>query len=170
MLLSTFLGHLRCTTPSSDRRVDERHEQGPVNVTDHLSGLYGAVIVRLAEQFTNCDCRFGRDRGGMAVLCAVMIPVLIGLGTLTIDQAYYGYRALLLKQTTQNAALAAAEKLYTYYSTGSNSTVVSTAQTYALLNMPSAKYGTVVTASNVVSEPGTAQRSQPVGQIRPPLR
>ncbi len=69
---------------------------------------------------------------------------------MTIDQGYYGYRALLLKQTTQNAALAAAEKLYTYYSTGSNSTVVSTAQTYALLNMPSAKYGTVVTASNVV--------------------
>jgi hypothetical protein len=40
--------------------------------------------------------------------------------------------------------------LYTYYSTGSNSTVVSTAQTYAGLNMPSAQYGTVVTTSNVV--------------------
>jgi hypothetical protein len=86
----------------------------------------------------------------MAVLCAVMIPALIGLGTLAIDQGYYGYRNLLLKQTTQNAALAAAEVLYTYYSTGSNSTVVSTAQTYAGLNMPSAQYGTVVTTSNVV--------------------
>ncbi len=78
MLLSTFLGHLRCTTPSSDRRVDERHEQGPVTVADHLSALYGTVIVRLAEKFTNCDYRFRRDRGGMAVLCAVMIPALIG--------------------------------------------------------------------------------------------
>jgi len=102
--------------------------------------------------------KWGRDRGGMAVLCAVMIPVLVGLGALTIDQGYYGYRNLLLKQTTQNAALAAAEELYTYYTTGANTTIVSTAQTYAGLNMPSGKYGTVVTASNVVlgSWSGTA--------------
>ncbi len=94
--------------------------------------------------------RWGRDRGSMAVLCAVMIPALIGLGTLCIDQGYYGYRRLLLKQSTENAALAAAQKLYTYYTTGSSSTIVSTAQTYSALNMPSAQYGTVVTASNVV--------------------
>ena len=86
----------------------------------------------------------------MAVLCAVMVPALIGLGALTIDQGYYGYRDLLLKQTVQDAALAAAEQLYTYYSTGKNTTVVSTAQTYAGLNMPSSQYGTVVTPSNVV--------------------
>ena len=107
-------------------------------------------IARLAKILTRFRRRCGHDRGGMAVLCAVMIPVLIGLGTLAIDQGYYGYRNLLLKQTTQNAALAAAEVLYTYYTTGSNATVVSTAQTYAGLNMPSAQYGTVVTASNVV--------------------
>jgi Flp pilus assembly protein TadG len=71
------------------------------------------VIGRLAPKIVRFDRQCGRDRGGMAVLCAIMIPSLIGLGALTIDQGYYGYRALLLKQTTQNAALAAAEKLYT---------------------------------------------------------
>jgi Flp pilus assembly protein TadG len=86
----------------------------------------------------------------MAVLCAIMIPALIGLGTLTIDQGYFSYRSLLLKQSTENAALAAAEQLYTYYTTGSNATIVSTAQAYAGYNMPSAQYGTVVIASNVV--------------------
>lgn len=105
---------------------------------------------RLVSNFARFDRRCGRDRGGMAVLCAVMIPSLVGLGVLTVDQGYYSYRNLLLKQTTQSAALAAAQKLYTYYSTGSNSTVVSTAQTYALYNMPTARYGTVVPASNVV--------------------
>jgi Flp pilus assembly protein TadG len=113
---------------------------------------------KLAQAFAQIDRRCGRDRGGMATLCAVMIPVLIGLGTLAIDQGYYGYRNLLLKQTTQNAALAAAEELFTYYTSGTNSTIVSTAQTYALNNMPSSKYGTVVTSSNVVlgSWSGTA--------------
>jgi Flp pilus assembly protein TadG len=90
------------------------------------------------------------DKGGMAVLCAIMIPALIGLGTLTIDQGYFSFRSLLLKQSTENAALAAAEQLYMYYTTGSNATIVSTAQAYAGYNMPSAQYGTVVTASNVV--------------------
>jgi Flp pilus assembly protein TadG len=114
--------------------------------------------LKLAQAFAQIDRRCGRDRGGMATLCAVMIPVLIGLGTLAIDQGYYGYRNLLLKQTTQNAALAAAEELFTYYTSGTNSTIVSTAQTYALNNMPSSKYGTVVTSSNVVlgSWSGTA--------------
>jgi len=113
------------------------------------SGL-ALALMRLAGTFARFDRRCGRDRGGMATLCAVIIPLLVGLGTLAIDQGYYGYRNLLLKQTTQNAALAAAEELYTYYSTGKNTTVVSTAQTYAGNNMPSAKYGTVVTTSNVV--------------------
>ncbi len=34
----------------------------------------------------------------MATLCAVLIPVLVGFGTVAIDQGYYGYRNLLLKQ------------------------------------------------------------------------
>jgi Flp pilus assembly protein TadG len=154
MPLSTFLGLLgkrlhRNMADPADCRADERYEAchpGSFNA----SALNGTVIFRLAPHLVRFDRWCGRDRGGMAVLCAVMIPALIGLGALTIDQGYYGYRSLLLKQTTQNAALAAAEQLYTYYTTGKNTTVVSTAQTYAGLNMPSAKYGMVVTTSNVV--------------------
>jgi Flp pilus assembly protein TadG len=91
-----------------------------------------------------------RDRGSMAVMCAVMIPILIGFGTVAVNQGYYAYRNLLLRQTVQSAALAAADKLSTYYSTGSTGTIVSTAQTFATANMPSATYGTVVPAANVV--------------------
>jgi hypothetical protein len=50
----------------------------------------------------------------------------------------------------QSAALAAGDKLSTYYSTGSTGTLVSTAQTFAQYNMPAALYGTVVPAANVV--------------------
>jgi Flp pilus assembly protein TadG len=104
---------------------------------------------RLAKRLARFRRRCGHDRGGMAALCAVMIPALLGLGTLAIDQGYYSYRTQLLKQTTQNAALAAAEKLYTYYSTGAADTVQNTAVTYAGYNMPSAQYGNVVTTTNV---------------------
>src|SRR4051794_4262043 len=92
----------------------------------------------------------GRDRGGMAALCAVMIPSLVGLGTLAIDQGYYGYRKLLLVNTVQAAALAAGNNIGTYFATGGSTAIVATAQTFATLNMPTAKYGTVVTSANVV--------------------
>jgi hypothetical protein len=92
-----------------------------------------------------------RDRAAVAVLvAAVVIPVLVGFGTLTIGRGYYGYRKLLLEQTVQSAALAAGNNLATYYSTGSSSTVVSAAQTFATSNMPVARYGTVVPSSGVV--------------------
>jgi Flp pilus assembly protein TadG len=118
----------------------------PVNIEGRLypkpapSGLAGRLV------------RFGRrrDRGAMAMLCAVMVPVLVGFGTLAINQGNYAWRAQLLRQTTQAAALAAANKLSTYYSSGSTSTVVSTAQTFAASNMSSDQYGTVVPSGNVV--------------------
>ena len=92
-----------------------------------------------------------RDRGSMAVILAVMTPLLIGFGTLAINQGYYGYRKLLLQQTVGAAALAAGNYVSTYYSSGgSTSTIVTAAQTFAVANMPSAKYGTVVQSSNVV--------------------
>jgi Flp pilus assembly protein TadG len=119
-----------------------------------LNFRYGSdrrpALARLPGRFVRFNRRLGRDRGGMAALCAIMIPALIGLGTLAIDQGYYGYRSLLLKQTTQNAALAAAEQLYTYYSTGASTTVQNTAMAYAGYNMPSTQYGNVVTKANVV--------------------
>jgi Flp pilus assembly protein TadG len=90
------------------------------------------------------------NRGSMGVMCAVMIPVMIGFGALALNQGYYSYRAQLLRQTVQSAALAAANKLSTYYSTGSSGTVVSTAQSFGGYNMPSVQYGTVIPSANVV--------------------
>ena len=49
------------------------------------------------------------NRGSMGVMCAVMIPVLVGFGSLALNQGYYSYRAMLLRQTVQSAALAAAK-------------------------------------------------------------
>jgi hypothetical protein len=48
------------------------------------------------------------------------------------------------------AALAAADQLKSWYATGSSTTVVNTAQSFAGYNMPSAQYGTVVPTANVV--------------------
>ena len=52
--------------------------------------------------------------------------------SLVIDGSFYGYRNLLLRQTVQAAALAAANKLPTYFSSGNGSTaaIVSAAQTF----------------------------------------
>jgi Flp pilus assembly protein TadG len=107
-----------------------------------------SMASRLRHKLT----RFGRrrDRGGMAVMCAVMTPVLVGFGTLAINQGYCAYRTQLLRQTTQSAALAAADQLKTFYATGSSTTVVNTAQSFAGYNMPSGQYGTVVPTANVV--------------------
>ena len=59
---------------------------------------------------------------------------------------------LMVRQATQSASLAGANKLTTYYTSGTNSTatIVSTAQQFAGLNMPSAQYGTIVPAADVV--------------------
>jgi hypothetical protein len=87
----------------------------------------------------------------MAVLAGVMVPILVAFGSLGLDTANYGYRNLLLRQTVQAASLAATNKLSTYYSSGGSTTaIVAAAQTFALANMPSAQYGTVVPGANVV--------------------
>jgi Flp pilus assembly protein TadG len=92
-----------------------------------------------------------RDRGAMAVLiAAVVAPALIGVGVLAIGQGYYTYRKVILQQAVQAAALAAGNNLATYYSTGSTATIVAAAQTFAVANMPTAKYGTVIQPANVV--------------------
>jgi Flp pilus assembly protein TadG len=92
----------------------------------------------------------GRRRGAVALLLAVMLPVLIGFGTLAADAAYYYYRQILLRQTVEAAALAAGDNMSSYYTTGGSSVVVTAAGTFAAANSPSGYYGTVVPASNVV--------------------
>ena len=91
-------------------------------------------------------------QGGTVVLVAVAFPALIGFGVLITDVPYLYYRHLLLRQTTQAAALAGANELKTYYTSGNNSSsaIVAAAQSFSKANMPTANYGTVVQASNVI--------------------
>ncbi len=91
-------------------------------------------------------------RSTIAVLGACLLPVLIGFGVLSAGTSYLYFRSLLLRQTVNAAALAAASSLTSYYSSGTNSTatIVSAAQTFVQANEPSRTYGTAVPASNVV--------------------
>lgn len=91
-------------------------------------------------------------RGSVGVTAAMMGSILVGVGTMTLDQGNLHFRGLLQRQTTQASALAAAAKISSYYAsgTGSNTAVVAAAQTIATANMPTGTYGTVVPAANVV--------------------
>ena len=96
---------------------------------------------------------FSRARhGGVGVLSALIVTALAGIGALALNLAHIHYVGLLQRQTTQAAALAAAAKLSSYYVSGTNSStaIVAAAQTIAQANMPTATYGTVVPAGNVV--------------------
>ena len=95
--------------------------------------------------------QWGRDRrGNVAWLVALILPVLFsfGLGGIAWNQAHFNKG--LLQQTVRAAALAATNKLSTYYTSGSADTLKAAAQAIAVLNMPVATYGTVVQASNIV--------------------
>jgi Flp pilus assembly protein TadG len=97
--------------------------------------------------------RFVADgRAGVALLVALVFPILVGFSMLGIDGAYMYYRNLMLRQTVQAAALAGGNVIASYYTSGTNSsaTVVSRAQQFATANMPVATYGTVVNSSDVV--------------------
>ena len=97
--------------------------------------------------------RVRRDvRAGVTLLVALMFPVLLGTALLGVDGARLYLHKLMVRQATQSASLAGANKLTTYYTSGTNSTatIVSTAQQFAGLNMPSAQYGTIVPAADVV--------------------
>ena len=91
-------------------------------------------------------------RATVTILVTFMLPVFLGFGVLAAGTGYLYFRQLLLTQTVSAASLAAASKLTTYYTSGTGSTtaIVSAAQTFATANEPTASYGTVVPAANVV--------------------
>ena len=91
-------------------------------------------------------------RAGVSTLAAITFSGLVAAGALSLNEAHLHYRGLLQRQTTQAASLAGAAKLATYYASGTNSTtaIVNAAQTITTANMPTATYGTIVPASNVV--------------------
>lgn len=96
---------------------------------------------------------FAKDRrAGVSVVTAMMYTIVVAMGAVSLNEAHMHYRGLVQRQATQAAALAAAAKLSTYYASGTSSTtaLVSAAQTIATANMPTATYGTILPASNVV--------------------
>ena len=109
--------------------------------------------------------RLARAReGNTGVLFIAIFPALIGFGLVCVDGAYLYFRNLLLHQTVQAAALAAGNRLSTYYSSGNNSStaIISIAQTFTTANMPAAQYGTVVPAGNVVLGNWDSRRYSPL--------
>jgi Flp pilus assembly protein TadG len=109
----------------------------------------------------NFHGRLLRDcRAGVAVLVALTLPVLAGFGALGIEQSHAHFQKLLLEQTVEASALAGANKIATYYTSGNTTTaIVAAAQTIALANMPTSQivngssvqlYGTVVPTADVV--------------------
>lgn len=91
-------------------------------------------------------------RASVTILVTCMLPVFLGFGLMAVGTGYLFYRKLLLTQTVSAATLAAASNLTTYYTSGNGSTatIVSAAQTFATANEPTARYGTVVPAADIV--------------------
>lgn len=107
-----------------------------------------SVLTALVDAFR----RLSRQRrAGVAVLAAALFPLGIAVGLLGVDGSRLYFYKLLLRQTAQAASLAGANKLSTYFTSSPNSSseIVSAAQQFAALNMPTGTYGTVVPAANV---------------------
>lgn len=110
----------------------------------------GGLTVRLRQAGTSCAALWRSKRGATAIFVATALPMLILIAGMSVNRSYLNMRNSLLRRTTQAAALAAGQYLSTYYTTGSSATITSKAQATAAWNMPTAQYGTVVTAANVV--------------------
>ncbi len=103
---------------------------------------------------------FRARRGAVAVVAALTFPILIGFGALGIELNHAHFQKLLLEQTVEASALAGANVIASYYTSGNSSTaVVAAAQAIATANMPATTtvngqsaqlYGTVVPTANIV--------------------
>lgn len=83
------------------------------------------------------------DRGAVAVLAVVVMPVVLGFGALGIDASHLYLNRNLLQTTADSAARAAADHL------GNTAQVIGAARYYAGRNMPTQRYGDVLPAANV---------------------
>lgn len=88
---------------------------------------------------------FLRDERGIAfVYMTVCIPVFVGFAALAVQGSYAISQRNMLQVTAEAAALAATAQL------PNPSVAISTAQSYAAKNMPSASYGTVLASSDII--------------------
>ncbi len=91
-----------------------------------------------------CGGGLGRA-GSIALVAAVSVPVVIGMAGLGVDAGYLDYRGAQLQAAADAAVLAGSASL-------PNITAASAAAiTFAQHNMPAAKYGTVLSSSDIQS-------------------
>jgi Flp pilus assembly protein TadG len=83
-------------------------------------------------------------RAAVAIIVALIFPVIFGIAALTIDIGHVLYTEAKLQAASDAAALAAASSL------NDEDAAVALAQEYAGLNMPEGSYGTVLQAADVV--------------------
>jgi Flp pilus assembly protein TadG len=95
----------------------------------------------------------GDQRGVVAIMLTVYLPVLVGLFSLAVDMSYVLQTRDMLQIAAESAALASASNRTVIQnnlpcSSGTNS-VCGIAQQYAAYNMPNAQYGNVLPAANI---------------------
>jgi len=94
------------------------------------------------------------ERGVVAIMLTVYLPVMAGLFSLAVDMSYVLQTRNLLQVTAESAALAAASSLTAVTANHSCSSdpnsVCSIAQQYAAYNMPAAQYGNILPQANIL--------------------
>jgi Flp pilus assembly protein TadG len=84
------------------------------------------------------------ERGIAAIYMAICLPVFMGFAALAVQGSYMISQRNMLQVTAEVAALAATAVL------PDPSAAVSTAQSYAAKNMPSATYGDVLASGDII--------------------
>src|ERR1700690_537271 len=94
------------------------------------------------------------ERGVVAIMLTVYLPVIVGLFSLAVDMSYVLQTRDMLQVTAESAALAAASSPTAVFNNNSCSSdpnsVCSIAEQYAAYNMPTAQYGNVLPQANIL--------------------
>jgi putative Flp pilus-assembly TadE/G-like protein len=94
------------------------------------------------------------QRGVVAIMLTVYLPVLVGLFSLAVDMSYVLQTRDMLQIAAESAALASASNRTVIQNnlpcSSGTSSVCGIAQQYAAYNMPTAQYGNVLPAANIL--------------------
>jgi Flp pilus assembly protein TadG len=94
------------------------------------------------------------QRGVVAIMLTVYLPVIVGLFSLAVDMSYVLQTRDMLQIAAESAVLAAASSPTVVSNNSSCSSdpnsVCAVAQKYAAYNMPAAQYGNVLPAANIL--------------------
>jgi hypothetical protein len=90
------------------------------------------------------------ERGVVAIILTVYLPVILGLFSLAVDMSYYFSTRNMLQVTAESAALAATAQLPDNSACTILTSACYVAEQYAEKNMPKARYGSVLANADVV--------------------